>query len=292
MKISVIIPTYKCTDGLKKLLASLTSNTVDFNWEIIVADNEGSSDVRALVGSLSNACYVYEPSPGSYAARNAAVALASGDILAFVDSDCWVTPDYLASIADAMKDVKVKVVGGPVCVEICGSRSSLWANLDSLFAFRVEQSIQHKGVTLTANLVVRREHFLRVGYFNALLKSGGDTEWCYRSKAIGFPVLLKRNIVVYHPPRNTFKEHSKKNKRVLAGLIDRTFVSLESFSLFAVVRSVLIPPVRRLYIVFRDDRFCLLMRLKMSFGLLYLWGEICILFIPMVVFSSYRKSFR
>jgi len=57
---------------------------------------------------------VREPKSGLGRARNAGIAKASGEILAFTDDDCYVSPDFLKQIVKVFQDERIGYMGGRV----------------------------------------------------------------------------------------------------------------------------------------------------------------------------------
>ena len=100
-RVSVIIPTRNRVDKLARALASITTQT-ELPQEVLVVDDgschEEAARIAALVATTPAARLLrQERSTGAAAARNFAVGHASGDILAFLDSDDWWLPHRLAS---------------------------------------------------------------------------------------------------------------------------------------------------------------------------------------------------
>lgn len=115
--ISVIIPVYNAVDTIDRCIASLTSQVTQWNYELLFID-DGSKDnslsllqgwkhrdKRIRVFSQSNS--------GVSLARNLGLQNASGNYVAFVDSDDWVDPYYLESLRNhAMSEMPGLVIGG------------------------------------------------------------------------------------------------------------------------------------------------------------------------------------
>src|SRR5699024_2762769 len=92
-KISIIIPVYNVEDYLERCLKSITSQTYK-NLEIILI-NDGSTDRSGELCDIykkkdSRIEVIHKENSGQSAARNMGLDIASGDYIAFVDSDDWI----------------------------------------------------------------------------------------------------------------------------------------------------------------------------------------------------------
>src|SRR5690606_25863401 len=93
---SVIIPVYRDWYRLQLCLNALSHQSFPRDsFEIIVVNND-PMDIAPVDFKLPiNAMLLVEAKVGSYAARNAAIAVAQGAVLAFTDSDCIPEQDWL-----------------------------------------------------------------------------------------------------------------------------------------------------------------------------------------------------
>src|SRR5207302_9872530 len=71
---------------------------------IIVVDNNSSDETRSVVKDFEERAhgrlrYVFEETPGPSAARNAGIATAVGEVIAFMDDDAIASPGWLEAIA-------------------------------------------------------------------------------------------------------------------------------------------------------------------------------------------------
>lgn len=100
MKISVIVPVYNVERFLDKCLQSLRSQTYD-DYEVIVV-NDGSTDRCAQLLEKYEAetrfKIIHQDNIGLGGARNTGLSHAVGDYVVFVDSDDWVTDDFLTNL--------------------------------------------------------------------------------------------------------------------------------------------------------------------------------------------------
>lgn len=94
-RVSVIVPVYNVEKYLARCLDSILAQT-ERNLEIICV-NDGSTDASASIladyaAKDSRIKVMAQPNGGQAAARNAALAVATGDWVMFVDSDDWIPP--------------------------------------------------------------------------------------------------------------------------------------------------------------------------------------------------------
>ena len=92
-KISVIIPIYNTAKYLPRCLDSILNNMYQ-NLEVICI-NDGSTDESAVIleryaAADSRIISVNKANAGVSAARNTGLDIATGDFIAFVDSDDWI----------------------------------------------------------------------------------------------------------------------------------------------------------------------------------------------------------
>jgi len=95
MKISALIPAYNCAKTIQATLDSVLRQSTPPD-EILVM-NDGSTDATAAIleGYGTRIRVFWQPNGGLASARNALLARASGDLMAFLDSDDVWHPRYL-----------------------------------------------------------------------------------------------------------------------------------------------------------------------------------------------------
>ncbi len=105
--VSVIVPCYNVEKYLPECLDSLIYQTYT-NIEILIIDDGSRDDTSAVAKDYADKyeCvhYYYKDNGGLSSARNMGIEYASGDYLAFVDSDDWVDEDYIEKLYKAMTD--------------------------------------------------------------------------------------------------------------------------------------------------------------------------------------------
>jgi len=217
--ISVVIPTYEDWDRLKLCIRSLEQQTLaKENFELIIVDNSTVSIPPESIDLPSNAIVLHEPTPGSYAARNAAIKVAKGEIIAFTDSDCIPRQDWLKNAYTYFQQKSVSRIAGKVELSYEKDKSKNLAELyETVFAFNQKRNVERFGASITANFFTRKENFDRLGLFDQSKKSGEDFGWNIRASKAGLPITYAEDVVVYHPARSSIRELVEKRKRVLGG---------------------------------------------------------------------------
>lgn len=82
------------------------------SFEIIAVDNNSDDGSMAILKRYPVVKILSESKPGAYAARNTGMQAACGEILAFTDPDCLVSPDWLRVIDDQLRDPSARVLLG------------------------------------------------------------------------------------------------------------------------------------------------------------------------------------
>ncbi|CAN7223422.1 glycosyltransferase family 2 protein [Caulobacter sp. LjRoot300] len=121
MRVTVMIPTQRRPGGLAVAARSVFAQVgVDFAaLELVVVDNDQAPSAQAAVEDLAAQApfpihYVHEPRPGVANARNAGMARASGELIAFLDDDEEAPAGWLAALLAAQARYAADVVFGPV----------------------------------------------------------------------------------------------------------------------------------------------------------------------------------
>jgi glycosyltransferase involved in cell wall biosynthesis len=183
-------------------------------WELIVVDN-GSTDGTAdlLKGFAEQSSFrvvlVSESQPSLGAARNAGIAKASGQIIAFTDDDCYVSPDFLIRILEIFKDERIGFMGG---------RILLYDDSDLPITIRRDTDIQlispnsfvRAGDLQGANMAVRRSLVEEIGGFDPKFGKGSQFKG---GEDIDFQARASQNGAtgIYHPDPLVWHHHGRKS---------------------------------------------------------------------------------
>jgi GT2 family glycosyltransferase len=105
--VSVVVATCANVHSLERCVHSILRSDHDGPWEVIVVENRpASSDTGNMLAAEfpgeRRVRYVEEQRPGASRARNAGLARARGDLVAFLDDDVVVDPGWMRLSAEAL----------------------------------------------------------------------------------------------------------------------------------------------------------------------------------------------
>lgn len=113
-KISIIVPVYKVEKYLPRCVESIINQTYK-NLEIILVDDGSPDNCGKLCDEYAQKDerikVIHKPNGGLSAARNSGINISTGDYIAFIDSDDWISEDYCETlyhgIVDTNSDISI-----------------------------------------------------------------------------------------------------------------------------------------------------------------------------------------
>jgi glycosyltransferase involved in cell wall biosynthesis len=218
----VNVCTYNRHELLREALESIVSNEIGdgVRYEVVVVDNNSTDQTRDVVQSFiergnTNIRYLFEGRQGLSYARNAAIATARSNILAFTDDDVLVSANWIATIKRSLDShPEVDCVGGKVLPAWSSQppswlTSEHWAPLGAAdYGDRpLYVNSDNRLCLITANLAFRKPALERIGKFRPQLQrvqdSLGSMEdhelltrlWHENGQALYIPQLVVRSQV-------------------------------------------------------------------------------------------------
>ena len=128
--ITVVICTRERPGALARCLDSLLAQNYP-GFRVLVVDNapvtEATAEVVRSAARRGPVDYLVEPKAGLSFARNAAVAAAPGEILAWIDDDEYADENWLAEVARALADhPEADVISGVIVPAELETQAQLW----------------------------------------------------------------------------------------------------------------------------------------------------------------------
>lgn len=214
---SVIVPSFNRQEEIRELLNSFTAlNFPVERYELIIADDGSGDGTAELVQEFRRNChftlhFYRQQNRGPGAARNMGMERAKGDFFIFVDSDCTVSPGWLAAIDRELHHQQADAFGGPDS-QRDDFPPLLKAINYSMTSFITTGGIRgHKQKSLgkfyprSFNMGLSRKVYEKVGGFGGL-RHGQDIEFSHRIIASGAKVILVPDALVYHKRRTSIRK--------------------------------------------------------------------------------------
>jgi glycosyltransferase involved in cell wall biosynthesis len=205
-KISVVLLTKNSAETVSRTLESIISQTHKPD-EIVVVDGNSKDGTQDIVKRYPIKL-VTEPGLGFGHARNLGVKNTEGDIIFFIDSDCYADSKWIEKILPHFSDPNIAGVTG---------QTRLWNTNHGVARFlacvggRMDMSTKQQFVKIapTMNLAIRREAVLEVGGFDENLLRGEDTELTYKVTR-RYKILYEPEAVMWFKGSPTLRIASKK----------------------------------------------------------------------------------
>lgn len=110
-KVSVVVASYNGGRTLPACLDSLTHLNYP-NYEIILVDDGSTDDTARVVAHYPTVRAIHQQNLGLSAARNTGIQAATGEIVAFTDSDCRADEDWLYYVVGDLLKTDASAIGG------------------------------------------------------------------------------------------------------------------------------------------------------------------------------------
>jgi len=215
LSVSVVIPTYNRPNDLQRCLESFSYVAYD-SWDIVVVDQSEDDRTHTMVGrftaSLPQLHYRRLRAKGTSRARNVGAEVATGEIIAFLDDDCTVPPDWLSRVAAVwLRHPHAAIVFG--AVRPAGGLME-WAAEGWTPAWCAANEFETSAMCnllrmprllgMGACMFVRRDTISRIGSFDVHMGPGSrflsceDGDWAYRAVKAGCSFVATPDVAVEH----------------------------------------------------------------------------------------------
>lgn len=194
--VSVVIPTYNRARFLPAAVASVRAQTYPCA-EIVIVDDGSTDDTADVVAGLGPGIrYIWQANAGPAAARNRGIHEATGDYVAFLDTDDrWLPEKTALQVAVLQRESTVALVSADMAIE------------DETGTMQVTSNFQHRGLQTmfveldgrpipdaprlllkinfinTSTAIARRSVLLALNGFDERLRYGEDLELWLRIAA-------------------------------------------------------------------------------------------------------------
>jgi glycosyltransferase involved in cell wall biosynthesis len=210
------VPTYQRRELVQRAVTSVLAQTYR-DLELIVID-DGSTDGtgQALAPLAGRIRYRWQPNRGVSAARNAALWLAGGSIVAFLDSDDRWLPEHVETVVAMLKRHPEAVLASTCIGHHIGGR-------EDAGQARVVDALPSMLATLglagyTSGIAVRRDPLVAVGGFDERLTVAEDHHLWLRLAGRGRFCFVRRRTIVRQSTKGSLIDRG-----IRAGTYPRSF---------------------------------------------------------------------
>lgn len=218
-RLSLIIATYNRAEQLLVTLRSVAAQTAPVAaWECVVVDNNSTDDTAARFDEFRAAHpalplrRVFEPRQGLSWARNRGIAETAGDVVAIIDDDERIVPEFIAAyLAFFAAHPAVAAAGGRIVAEYPAGRPAWMSRFterpiaNPIDLGPAPRPFPRGRIPGGGNMAVRRTAFERYGAFDpqlgrcgARLLGGEESDLFARLARAGEQCWYVPDAVMYH----------------------------------------------------------------------------------------------
>jgi glycosyltransferase involved in cell wall biosynthesis len=196
--VSIVVCSYNGARTLRDCLSSLQSLNYP-RYEVIFIDDGSKDNTQEIMKDFPGVRNIVQVNKGLSAARNAGIAEAQGEVVAFTDSDCMADRDWLYFLVSSLLSDDFAAVGGP-------NISPPATNWVHATVGAAPGSPSHVLLTDTiaehvpgCNMAYHKWALELIGGFDIeYRKAGDDVDVCWRLMQKGYVIGFSPAAVVWH----------------------------------------------------------------------------------------------
>ena len=179
---TIVIPAYNAAPYLQEALESLRTQACTPH-EVIVVDDGSTDNTAEIAAAFEGVRLLQQANRGVAAARNAGLAIASGELILFLDADDWLMPGAISRHATALSDHPNAVASYGEALRTTGAGQAIGAGDKPVFGPRpsgalLRQLLQYNFIQ-TSGICMRTEAARAAGGFPEHLRMCEDwAMWC------------------------------------------------------------------------------------------------------------------
>jgi len=219
--VSVIIPVYNADRFLLEAVESVRQQVYK-PMEIIIVDDGSTDDSAEFIRNLGDDIhYLYQEHRGPSAARNQGLAMARGNVIAFLDADdIWPQGRLQLQLERLLQDPNLEVVMG---------RTQYFGLLSAH-----RRKIRFEGPDNTAiimslgSAVIRISTFEKVGNFDESLPNQEDLDWFLRAREKGVLMLILKHITLQYRMHEGNYSRTQSSEQGLMRVLKKSVIRRKS----------------------------------------------------------------
>lgn len=217
LNFSIIIPVYNRPIEVEELLNSLTKQSYNKPFEIIIVEDGSNQTCQHIVENYKSALnvhYFFKLNSGAGASRNFGMSKAEGNYFLIFDSDCIIPKHYLDEVEHTLTKNFTDAFGGPDLAH------KNFSNFQKAVSFSMTSFVTTGGIRgrnksvgkfqpRSFNMGISKAAFEKTGGFNQM-KTGEDIDLTFRLWQSGFSTQFIAKAYVYHKRRANSSQFIKQ----------------------------------------------------------------------------------
>ena len=173
-KVSIIIPTYNQAEYLKEAIESVLNQTYK-NIEIIIVDDGSTDNTLEVVASFDNKIvYIQQRNKGASSARNTGIKEASGEYVAFLDSDdMWIKNKLEKQIEFIKNDPEIGLLGTG-CYEMINMGKMIYKKIFPAKNEILQKDLIKYNPFIQSSVIVEKDVFNDIDLYDEKFKESED----------------------------------------------------------------------------------------------------------------------
>src|ERR1051325_6236472 len=211
-RVSVVVASYNGGGTLRACLDSLLQLNYP-DYEIILVDDGSTDDTQAIAAKYPTVRTIVQKNMGLSIARNVGIQAATGEIVAFTDSDCRADVDWLFYLVNDLLSSGAAAIGGhnfppPEDDWVAGCvAASPGAPAHVMLNDRAGEHIPG------CNMAFYKSVLNELGGFDPIFtKAGDDVDVCWRLQQLGHTIAFSHAGFVWHYRRASVRAYLRQQR--------------------------------------------------------------------------------
>src|SRR5262249_9937599 len=180
------------------------------DYEVIVVDDGSTDQTGEILARFPQVQAVRQSNKGLGFARNVGLRRATGAIVAYIDSDCFADPDWLALLVEQLQHSGAAAVGGPNLTPDDGWLAGCVAASPGQPTHVLENDQEAEHIP-GCNMAFRREALEAInGFDTPYRKARDDVGVWWRLQQAGLWITFAPGAFVWHHRRQTVRAYFKQ----------------------------------------------------------------------------------
>jgi len=211
-RVSVVVCAYNGAATLEECLRSLTA--LDYpDFEVILVDDGSTDHTPQIAAAFPKVKYIRQENRGLGVARNVGASAATGQIIAYTDSDCVADSTWLTYLVRAMIEQNADAIGGPNITPASDHWLARCVSVSPGNPCHVMINDRDAEHVPGCNMAFQRDSLLRLGGFDSQFRQAGDdVDICWRFLDAGMKIAYAPAALIWHHRRSTVGAYLRQQK--------------------------------------------------------------------------------